>query len=171
MFEHTTLNLSWYLSPRIPLTWFLHHPWSHCHCWSDNAQPVTAVLFIALTTMEPVSEVTSEASAPSVFLRFLWICRIGDFYNKKFSHHTLPSRHVHNICRFVLLLCWMHVTDWSTDNTGGTGQCCYPVGKARNSTQATYKRKKIGGIIFIPTFVCTNKYLSSHCLFDLQTEM
>jgi hypothetical protein len=35
----------------------------------------------------------------------------------------------------------------------GDEQCCYPVGKARNSDNATFKRRKIGGIAFILTLV------------------
>jgi hypothetical protein len=42
--------------------------------------------------------------------------------------------YIHNIHHFALLLCWTHVTDWSTDDPGGAGQCRYVVAKARNST-------------------------------------
>jgi len=47
----------------------------------------------------------------------------------------------------------MRVTDWSTYDPVGDEQCRYPVGKARNSDSATFKRKKIGGVAFVPTLI------------------
>jgi hypothetical protein len=57
--------------------------------------------------------------------------RSGASSSKKFNHHSLPSRYVHNIHHFALLLHWKHMADWSTDDHQA-GQCCYPVGIARN---------------------------------------
>jgi hypothetical protein len=51
-----------------------------------------------------------------------------------------------------MLLCWIHVTDWSTDSPGKGGQCSQLVRKAQNSTQRHIK-KKIGRITFVSTFV------------------
>jgi hypothetical protein len=46
------------------------------------------------------------------------------------------------------------LTDWSAINLGGAGPHHYPVSKARDFTGTTFKRKKkVGGITFIPNFV------------------
>lgn len=76
---------------------------------------------------------------------------IGNFRSKKFNQPSLP---VHNIRHFAPLLFWTHLTDWSTDDLGGAGQCRHPVGKARNFTWRHIQRKKIGGITFLQTVVC-----------------
>jgi hypothetical protein len=57
----------------------------------------------------------------------------GAFSSIKFNHHSQPITHVH-IRRFAML-CWIHVTDWSTESPGKAGQCNQPVRMARNSTQ------------------------------------
>jgi hypothetical protein len=46
-----------------------------------------------------------------------------------------------NNCHFALPLHSTHVTDWSIDDAGGSGQCLYPVGKATISTQHHIKKK------------------------------
>ena len=55
---------------------------------------------------------------------------------------TLPITNVRNICNFALLLCWMHVTDWSTSDPGAAGHCHCPVGRARNCIQCYIEKKK-----------------------------
>jgi len=47
----------------------------------------------------------------------------------------------------------MCATDWSTYDPVGDEQCHYPVGTARNSDSATFKRRKIGGVAFVPTLI------------------
>jgi hypothetical protein len=53
---------------------------------------------------------------------------------------------------------------WSIDNPGGAGQHCYLVDKTTNPTQHQIKqnkKRKIGGITFILTFVWHSYCLSA----------
>jgi hypothetical protein len=45
------------------------------------------------------------------------------------------------------------MTDWSSDDCSGAGQCHYLVGKARNSTWCHIEKKKIGGITLTLTCI------------------
>jgi hypothetical protein len=127
----------WHLWPRIPLTRSLHYPRSRCHGWSISAGHVTIVLFSALKTTDPVfncanicGTVTIHASEKSMNL-----CWTAAFCSKKFSHHSVPCTYIHNISHFALLLCGTHVTDWNTHDIHGDEECCWWLGKARNSTK------------------------------------
>jgi hypothetical protein len=57
------------------------------------------------------------------------------------THHSLPTTHVHNSHHLALLRCSTHVTEWSTNNPGGAGQCHYLVAKARHSSQHHIKKR------------------------------
>jgi hypothetical protein len=111
-----------------------------CLCrWSADARPVASALFTALETTVPVPNWASVASLPYTSFS---LHRTVTFRNKKFIHHPLSSTYVHNIRHFAWLLCWAHVTDWNTDDTGGVGQCRFPLSKARNSSWRHIWKKK-----------------------------
>ena len=81
----------------------------------------------------------------------VYLSQAGAFCSKKF---VLPSTYIHDICPFVLLPSWTHMTDWSTIDIGGSGQCHCPGGKGRNSTHHhTYKN------ICIYVYVCVYIYI------------
>jgi len=77
---------------------------------------------------------------------------------------SLSSKCVHNIRHFALVLFWVHVTDWVSDDPGAAEQCRYPVGTARNSTRRHISKKKIWGETFAPNFViaCSNSNSREH---------
>lgn len=94
------------------------------------------------------------ASSPHTFQTSVNPYGTGDFCSNEFNHnHSMLSMYVHGIRLFALLLCWMCVTDWSTYDPVGDEQCHYPVGKARNSDSDKFKRRKIGGVAFVPTLI------------------
>jgi hypothetical protein len=82
---------------------FLHQ----CYGWSATAGPVINVLFLTLEMTDPVSNsaniygiLTICASLTSMNL--YWT---GALCRKKFNHHSLHGKYVHNIRIFALLLC------------------------------------------------------------------
>lgn len=77
----------------------------------------------------------------------------GAFRSRKFSHHSQPSMHIQNICHFLLLLCWVHMTDWNTSDPGGVEQFHYSVGEATNYLASCLKKKKKRYIILVPTSI------------------
>jgi hypothetical protein len=100
-------------------------------------QGVTDVLFTTLRMTEPVSK---RANIYGILIihasqTYMNLYHTGASSTTIFNHHSLPSMYVRNTRHFALLLCWTDVTDWSIDNPHRAGQCCYPVGIARNSTQ------------------------------------
>jgi hypothetical protein len=95
-----------------------------CHCCcglSANVGPITNILFSAFKMMDPASNwanicciLTIHVSQASVNLY-----QTAAFRSNKFTHYSLASMCVHNIRHLALLLFWMHVTDWGTDDPGG----------------------------------------------------
>jgi hypothetical protein len=61
-----------------------------------------------------LTELTSVGSSPFILQRHLWISIRLDASTTVHSVTSVPSTYVHNIQYFALLLCWMHMTDWST---------------------------------------------------------
>jgi len=114
-------------------------------------RPVTYVLFTALKTTD------SASNWPKTYGIFIVhaiqasmnLYRTRVFRIKKFSHHSLHSAYDHNTCHFALLMCWTHVTNWSTDDPDRGGQWSYSVGKTRNCTRGFIQKIKTGGITVV----------------------
>jgi hypothetical protein len=92
-----------------------------CRGRSVAARHIINVLFTALKSTDTASNwvhvccvLTAHASQVPMNLYLT-----AAFRSNKFTHHSLPSTRVHNTCHFALLLFWMHVTDWGTDDPGG----------------------------------------------------
>ena len=101
MSAHIALDGLWHLFPRIPLTRFLHFPWS---LKTTDPAPHRPNIYVILTR---------RASQTSMNMN-----QTGVFYIKKFKHCSLPSANIHNIRYFAQLLCCTHVPDWSIDDPG-----------------------------------------------------
>jgi hypothetical protein len=80
------------------------------------------------------------------------------------SEISLSSKYVYNIRHNALVLFWVYVTDWSSDDPGAAPQCRYPVDTARNSIRRHISKKKIWGKTFAPNFViaCSNSNSREH---------
>ena len=133
-------------------------PSRRCRDCSTAEGPVTNVLFTAVKTTDPASELTPITFSPHKLLGCLRMSTELEPSSIRNSVTTLPSTYVHNIRHFALLLCWTHVTNWSTDNPGGDEQCRYPVGKARNYTLCHILKKTLEALLsYRPSPIHRNK--------------
>jgi hypothetical protein len=94
MYLLITLNWRWHLYPRIIRNKCIRLVFGLCYCyygWLAASGPVNSLIFTAVKTMDPVSELIPMASSTNVLCRHLWIHWTGARYTRKFRHHTLPS--------------------------------------------------------------------------------
>jgi len=106
MSAHIALNCGTF-DQDFHLTRSLHYPRNRCCGWSIFAGQVTSVLFSALKRTGPVSNCANICGTLTIHAseKYMSLCRTVAFCSKKFSHHSVPSTHHHNIRHFALLLC------------------------------------------------------------------
>ena len=109
-------------------------------CWS-TVMPVTSVFSLLLKQWtQCITELTSMISSPYTHVRCLWNCvRLKPSALKNSVPSLCLSMYVHNVRLFAPLLCWKHLTDWNTNDSGGAGQCHYP--RQESLSSSTFKKK------------------------------
>jgi hypothetical protein len=74
-----------------------------CSGWSIAEGRVSTVLFLALETIDPASELTWMAFSPYMLLRRLWISIGMELCAVRNSFTTLPSTYIH---KSAILQCY-----------------------------------------------------------------
>jgi len=119
-------------------------------------------IFTALKMTDIASELTSLASSTHTHTHGCQMSmdhhRTAAFGSKKCNHHSLPSTYGHINRHFSLLLRRMHVTDRSTDDPVGGGQCRSPVDKAKVYPKPHLKETNLEALLRVFIFVSTNLY-------------
>ena len=116
----TYRNAAVILNLRISLVFGLR---CHCRGWSASGGSVNSVFCTQNLSFPTIH--TSQTSSTSIGLE-------PSAVRQSITTLCLYVLYVLHTRHFALLLCWTHVTDWSIDNPGGSGQCRYPLGRATN---------------------------------------